>query len=125
MRQQRGASTGPEALKRIGRGYVAFALRDPAIFELMFHSDRVDGKNPRLQQAGKAAFQELVDAVAQARGSDARDEEALRFAWAAVHGIAMLLINGALPGRGSGHKAVSKVDGIVDRIVFAILHYEG
>jgi AcrR family transcriptional regulator len=123
MRQERGATTGPEALKRIGRGYVAFAVRDPAIFELMFHSDRVDGKNPRLQQAGKAAFQELVDAVAQARGS-ARDEEALRFAWAAVHGLAMLLINGALPARGSGRTAAPKVDGIVDRIVFTILHYD-
>jgi AcrR family transcriptional regulator len=124
MRQERGAATGPEALKRIGRGYVAFALRDPAIFELMFHSDRVDGKNPRLQQAGKAAFAELVDAVAQARGSNARDEEALRFAWAGVHGAAMLLINGALPGRGQGSKAASKLDGIVDRIVFTVLHYE-
>ena len=95
MRQERGATTGPEALKRIGRGYVAFALRDPAIFELMFHSDRVDGKNPRLQQAGTAAFQELVDAVAQARGGDVRDEEALHFAWAAVHGLAMLFAHRA------------------------------
>ena len=125
MRQERGAATGPEALKRIGRGYVAFALRDPAIFELMFHSDRVDGKNPRLQQAGTAAFQELVDAVAQARGSDVRDEEAFRFAWAAVHGLAMLLINGALSGRGAGRKAAPTIEGIVDRIVFTILHYEG
>ena len=125
MRENHGATTGPEALKRIGRGYVAFALRDPAIFELMFHSDRVDGKNSRLQQAGQAAFQELVDAVAQARGSDARDEEALHFAWAAVHGLAMLLINGALSAPSSGRKAAPKVDGIVDRIVFTILHYEG
>jgi AcrR family transcriptional regulator len=124
MRQERGRATGPQALKRIGRGYVGFAVRDPAIFELMFHSDRVDRKNPRLQQAGTAAFAELVDAVAQARGTDARDEEALRFAWAAVHGIAMLLINGALSGPGRGSKAGSKLDGIVDRIVFTILHYE-
>ncbi len=124
MRQARGSATGPEALKRIGRGYVAFALRDPAIFELMFHSDRVDSKNPRLQQAGKAAFQELVDAVAQARGSDIRDEEALRFAWAGVHGLAMLLINGALSGRGQRPKAASKLDAIIDRIVFTILNYE-
>jgi AcrR family transcriptional regulator len=124
MRRERGGTTGPEALKRIGRGYVAFASRDPAIFELMFHSDRVDGKNPRLQQAGKAAFQELVDAVAQLRGSEVRDEEALRFAWAAIHGVAMLLINGALSGPGRGLKAASKLDGIVDRIVFTVLHYE-
>jgi hypothetical protein len=124
MRQERGATTGPEALKSIGRGYVAFALRDPAIFELMFHSDRVDGKNSRLQQAGTAAFQELVDAVAQARGSDIRDEEALRFAWAAVHGLAMLLINGALSGQGAARKAPPTIDGVVDRIVFTILHYE-
>jgi AcrR family transcriptional regulator len=125
MRQQRGGATGPEALKHIGRGYVAFALRDPAIFELMFHSDRVDGENPRLQEAGNAAFGELVDAVAQARGSQARDEEALRFAWAGVHGAAMLLINGALSGPGHGPKAAAKLDGIIDRIVFTILHYEG
>ena len=125
MRQERGGATGPDALKRIGRGYVAFALRDPAIFELMFHSDRVDGKNPRLKEAGDTAFAELVDAVAQARGTDVRDEEALRFAWAGVHGLAMLLISGALTGRGQRSKATPKLDGIIDRIVFTILHYEG
>ena len=123
MRQERGGATGPDALKRIGRGYVAFALRDPAIFELMFHSDRVDGNNPRLKEAGDTAFAELVDAVAQARGTDVRDEEALRFAWAGVHGAAMLLINGAFSGRGHGAKAAPKIDGIVERIVFTILHY--
>jgi hypothetical protein len=37
----------------------------------------------------------------------------------------MLLINGALSGRGQGSKAASKLDGIVDRIVFTVLHYEG
>ena len=124
MRQECGGATGPDALKRIGRGYVAFALRDPAIFELMFHSDRVDGKNPRLKEAGDTAFAELVDAVAQARGTDVRDEEALRFAWAGVHGAAMLLINGAFSGRGHGAKSGPKIDGIVERIVFTILHYE-
>jgi AcrR family transcriptional regulator len=123
MRQERGGATGPEAVKRIGRGYVGFALRDPAIFELMFHSDRVDEKNPRLKEAGNAAFAELVDAVAQARGTDVRDEESLRFAWAGVHGAAMLLINGAFAGRGHGPKAAPKIDGIVERIVFTILHY--
>jgi AcrR family transcriptional regulator len=126
MRSWRGDAEGPLALERIGRGYVDFALADPAIFVLMFHSSRVDRKSPRLQQAGGAAFEELVIAVASARANKERDEAALRFAWAAIHGIAMLLTDGPLhPAEGSGGgKAAALVDGVVERIVYTIVNYQ-
>ncbi|HEX2115558.1 MAG TPA: TetR/AcrR family transcriptional regulator [Alphaproteobacteria bacterium] len=122
MRAERGDAEGSSALHRIGRGYVAFAVSDPVIFLLMFHSDRVDRGNPKLQSAGAEAFGELVSAVAAATGKSSRDEDALRFAWSGVHGMAMLLIDRRLkpaPGeRASDPLALA--EGTIARIVHTI-----
>jgi AcrR family transcriptional regulator len=122
MREDRGDAEGSSALHRIGRGYVAFAVSDPVIFLLMFHSDRIDRSNPRFQRAGADAFEELVTAVAAARGKTARDEDALRFAWSGVHGMAMLLIDGRLkPAAGErASDPLALAEGTIERIVHAI-----
>lgn len=126
MRDERGDAEGAEILRRIGRGYVAFATTDPVIFVLMFHSDRVDRENRRLQTAGEAAFGELVAAVTAATGRSERDEEALRFAWGAIHGISMLLVDGPMrPAGGCTHGAGAVMaEGTIERIVHAITSYK-
>lgn len=125
MRQHRAGAEGPEALQRIARGYVDFALGDPVVFVLMFHSDRVERGSPRCQRAGDAAFGELVSAVASAKGDGTRDNEVLRFAWAAIHGIAMLLVDGPLMPAGGDRRGGSSdlADGTIRRIVHAVMTY--
>ncbi|MFM9942067.1 MAG: TetR/AcrR family transcriptional regulator [Hyphomicrobiaceae bacterium] len=125
MQDERKGVSGPEALRRIGRAYVGFALSDPVIFVLMFHSDRVDRSVSRLQAAGEAAYGELVDAIALATGRRARDEDALRFAWATVHGIAMLLIDGRVKPGGVRHRGgdIAPAEGTIDRLVYAVTSY--
>lgn len=118
---------GPLVLARLARGYVDFALGDPIIFGLMFHSDRVNRASPRFQQAGEEAFAQLVGAVAQARGEATADAEALRFAWASMHGIAMLLIDGPLVPAGGNRRggAADLATGTIERMVFAVTRFDG
>ncbi len=125
MQQHRAGIEGPEALERIARGYVEFALGDPVVFALMFHSDRVERGSPRCQRAGDAAFAELVSAVASAKGDDARDNDVLCFAWAAIHGIAMLLVDGPLMPAGGNRRGGSGelADGTIKRIVHSVMTY--
>lgn len=125
MRSHRAGCEGPEALARIARGYVEFALSDPVVFVLMFHSERVDRGSPRCQRAGDAAFDELVKAVSSARSGAERDNEVLRFAWAAIHGIAMLLVDGPLKPAGGNRRGGSSelAEGTIRRIVYAVTSY--
>ena len=125
MQQHRAGIEGPEALERIARGYVDFALGDPVIFVVMFHSDRVERGSPRCQRAGDAAFGELVSAVASAKGDETRDNDMLRFAWAAIHGIAMLLVDGPLMPAGGNRRGGSGelADGTIRRIVHSVVSY--
>jgi AcrR family transcriptional regulator len=125
MQRHRAGIEGPEALERIARGYVDFALGDPVVFVLMFHSDRVDRGSPRCQRAGDAAFGELVSAVSSARGDSARDNDVLRFAWAAIHGIAMLLVDGPLMPAGGNRRGGSAelADGTIRRITHSVMTY--
>lgn len=83
-----GSSPG-EQLVAAGIGYVLFARREPALFQLMFNrvSCPVDGV-----KSSQGAFQVLLGGV-QALGR--REEDAL-FAWAQVHGLAVMFTQGTL-----------------------------
>jgi AcrR family transcriptional regulator len=61
---QRQAPAEPRAqMEAIGVGYVNFALENPALFRLMFGSDRTDYNDPELKGTAQAAFFALVDGV--------------------------------------------------------------
>ncbi len=98
------------ALVAIGVAYVRFALTHPALFRLMFHSDRLDRSNDAFSAAGKAAFEVLSGRLAAVRGREApltrsetgRNPTLLR-AWAVVHGMETLAIEGRLGPRGKIH----------------------
>ena len=119
-------TSGAPVLARLARRYVDFALGDPIIFGLMFHSDRVNRGSPRFQRAGEEAFAQLVRAVAEARGQSTADAEALRFAWASMHGMAMLLIDGPLVPAGGNRRggAADLATGTIARMVFAVTRFD-
>ena len=69
---QRQAPAEPRAqLEAIGVGYVNFALENPALFRLMFGSDRTDYDDPELKGTAEAAFFALVDGVVRVTSKDA------------------------------------------------------
>jgi AcrR family transcriptional regulator len=95
------AGQDPEArLLALGLGYIAFATAEPALFRLMFSSDRPDFSDPTLGAAGCAAHTLLVDAVTAVTGAASPCEETcmrdVAAAWAMVHGIADLVLSGRL-----------------------------
>lgn len=90
-----------------GVGYVVFALEKPAIFRLMFSSDRPDFEDPGLQRVAESAFEELVEhvrGVTRDRGSPKKDSAMMidvAAVWAVAHGLADLLVAGRLHTLGS------------------------
>ena len=104
-RDDPGAST---KLRGIGLAYVDFAQRWPGMFMLMFRGARPAGELPRLEAAQAAAFAVLSGQTGVERGL----VDAVA-AWAIVHGLAMLLLDGRLPAE-VGRRAV--VDAVLERL---------
>jgi AcrR family transcriptional regulator len=103
-RYLRTAPTGDDAdaalarLASTGRGYVHFALHEPGLFRTAFFSGHKAEKAPDRAQPGpfgmlNDALDRLVDAGLMSADDRPRAEVG---AWAAVHGLAVLLIDGPL-----------------------------
>lgn len=96
-------SGAPERLKVAGTAYVAFALRRPQHFAVMFDAPVPAGKDHGQTEAGKQAFDTLLALVkacqdeGQLPAGSAADLALL--AWTMVHGIAKLATTGRLPWR--------------------------
>jgi AcrR family transcriptional regulator len=96
-----GPDDDPEqALRRCGAAYVRFASTDTAYFNVMFRPELLDHDDPELSAASGAAFGVLLDRVAKClEGGDRHDPETYRlalYAWAMVHGIAELFVDGPM-----------------------------
>ncbi len=85
----------PERAVAAGLGYIDFAVAHPALFRLMFSSERPDFDDQTLDAAARAAFRHLLELVADLRGSDDADDPAaladVTALWAIVHGLADLM----------------------------------
>ena len=94
-------------LDAMGDAYVRFAVQHPSYYRVMFggfvpapHSAGASDE----EEEGAQAFQVLVDALtALQQRRLVRDDDPLalaRFIWSAVHGLAMLIIDGQLQHQG-------------------------
>lgn len=92
-------NAGPR-LSAIGQAYVQFALQNPAHYRVMF-SPYSNCQTEGLQTAMRQSFSVLLNVVQDGQSAGAfRSEDTLQMAqtaWAFVHGIAMLAIDGQLP----------------------------
>ena len=99
-REKQAATDALSQLVASGMGYIDFAMAHPALFRLMFSSNRPDHAAPDLSAAGSAAFQRLIDNVRRLRGVDpVKDRVSMlgvMSSWAIVHGLADLLIAGRM-----------------------------
>ena len=88
-------------LKCAGLAYIAFALRRPEHFTVMFDAPISRRRNPEAAEASERAFGTLVSLVkssqdaGQLPAGDTRELALL--AWSMVHGVAKLAITGRLP----------------------------
>jgi AcrR family transcriptional regulator len=99
-RQVRAGSDPDARMQAAGLGYIEFALGQPALFQLIFTSQRPDFSDPALSEAANAAFDQLVRSVGAANGTAPYVQEAgmidVMATWAIVHGLAGLLNTGRL-----------------------------
>jgi AcrR family transcriptional regulator len=94
---------GQTGFDAMGDAYVQFAVTHPAHYRVMFgRFVESSARDPELIHEAEAAFHVLVDAlVEQQRDGLVRGDDPLllaRFVWSVTHGIAMLTIDGQLPG---------------------------
>lgn len=84
----------------IGRGYLSFALENPALFRLMFRETLIDPEDP--------AYQEIAPKLEAMMGPPGGVDTGGLLAWGVVHGLATLSIEGALDGMAprDQHKAI-------------------
>ena len=92
LRQQASDKDPLSQLVAAGMGYVDFAMAHPALFRLMFSSDRPDHEAEELHIAASAAYRKLVEDVARLRGAgtEPSSTEVMR-TWAIAHGLADLM----------------------------------
>jgi AcrR family transcriptional regulator len=85
----------------VGVAYVRYAVDHPGHFAVMFRPDLVDVDDPELVRASAASAAMLygpVGSVAPVDGDDPARRIAATAAWALVHGIATLWLQGSLRG---------------------------
>lgn len=102
---QRDAETQAEDDEKLlagGRSYIRFAHANPALFRLMFSVIPSHRRDDELRDASRAAFETLREAIARGwpggTPDPARVTRAALRAWALVHGLSQLLLDGQLDG---------------------------
>ena len=91
--EARAPKTPRDQLIAAGLGYVGFARARPALFKLMFGSQRTDYADPALATAAEAAIGHLTSQVRQIGSVEPQDVAAV---WATAHGLADLIIAGRI-----------------------------
>lgn len=120
---------GKRALDRLratGQGYIDFALAEPGLFRTAFaHKDSLADSHTRQDESAEPAMSEhhpfrilircIDDLVAAGMLSPERRDGLDEAAWAAVHGLATLFLDGPLTAADAARKQV-----ITDRLLDVI-----
>jgi AcrR family transcriptional regulator len=99
---RRGGADPQARLREQGAAYVAFAMKYPGRFLLMFRHDKHDRDNAEFVAEAKRAYRVLEDAIRAATGTapDAKlgteGQGFLLATWSIVHGFAHLALGGEL-----------------------------
>ena len=94
------AADGVDAqFRAIGVEYISFAVERQPYFEVMFRSEMHDNKDPELQQVSHESFGVLMGVVEAMEPEELNGADPMHVAmaaWATVHGLATLWLDGAL-----------------------------
>lgn len=101
-------------LAALGKAYVDFGLRHPALFDLMYRPSELHPEAPELRAAKREATELLVAAAARLDHSPTAGPGGRALAltsWALVHGLVVLTRDGALGPVASDDLVGSETDG--------------
>jgi AcrR family transcriptional regulator len=92
-----------DKLKQSGLAYVAFAVRRPEHFTVMFDTSVNNSKDPEYTHASQEAFNTLLNYIRNCQEEGqlpaGKTLERALYAWSLVHGIAKLAVAGRFPFR--------------------------
>ena len=118
-RGARREATQPQAFRAMGIAYVTFASKNPALYRLMFGAERGGGDEVRARQlAAEHTFRALLEEIETCQRvgvvrSGSSVDLALT-AWATVHGLASLVLDGQLAIEGlRGRSARALIDAVL------------
>jgi AcrR family transcriptional regulator len=110
-----GASDPTDRGRLTGQAYLAFALKNPHAYRIMFEIDApVDDKHPELGPAAERAARYITRGAEEMAASGVIDVDPMLFGWsiwAALHGIVMLHQSGML-AHGPDYKSLSSFLGL-------------
>jgi len=107
LRSAGALAPGEERLAALAQGYVAFALKNPALYRLMFGPDlAIQETETALAEAANASFRVLLGSLGGDPSAPATAAAALA-AWSFAHGLALLLIDGRVRPDEVGAKDVA------------------
>lgn len=123
-----GLPPGREQRKAIARGYVRFALDHPNLLRLMSRSEMLDSARPSLLEARQMSARALAGAITDPPEwvaddtstfgkTDAAQAVAMTAAWAYVHGLASLLIDGRLKSLAASAEGIGDAQALVDAVI--------
>ena len=120
------ASDAEERFRAIGRAYVAFAVKHPAYFRVMFGPYGAGSDGARsvegVGETRRTPYALLLDALEElgrVRELRVRVDTAALPAWATVHGLASLMVDGAWRG-GSQRERDAAVECVIDAAIAGI-----
>ena len=98
--QLRAAIDAPDTRRWDGaRAYVAFATEHPALFQLMFRSDRLDSARPSIKEGRMQLYGILAESRDAATEHPTLEQLGrLLGGWSLIHGYTLLLLDGRLNG---------------------------
>lgn len=99
-----GGALAAASGRGIGEAYVRFALEHPQLFRLMFAGHLSLSRHEVLGRAAAVPYRALVEAF-RAEPSIADAAKAATAAWALVHGLSHLLLDGHFRGRAADREA--------------------
>jgi AcrR family transcriptional regulator len=113
-----------ERRKAIAKGYIVFAKKNPDLMRLMSRGEMFDSSRPALIEARKVAGLALAGVFGEGPSTapaekttfgpmDATRAVALTAAWAYVHGLALLLIDGRLNSLAASAEGIRNAEELV------------
>lgn len=89
------AKPGRDAFGAMGRAYVRFALANPYLFRMMMSP--ASGKAKQANSKGRAMLVQGIEGIGGGKFSKQQAQVQGLRAWAIVHGLAMLMLDGFAP----------------------------
>ncbi|BCW88243.1 hypothetical protein sos41_13810 [Alphaproteobacteria bacterium SO-S41] len=109
-----------EATMARGLAYIGFALERRAVFRLMFTADIESPAHPGLRDSAHDSLQTASGQIAAAFGDDALGDATLS-AWAFVHGLAAILLDGQVPtALREGRSDLEVAKGVIGTMMHAL-----